>query len=175
MVDPYFARTVTYLCEHNDEGAMGLIVNQPVDVTLTDMLRQLNLVEDEPQSLRGRCVYSGGPVNPERGFVLHSPMGGYNASLSLNSQLMVTTSVDILSALGAEAGPDNFLVTLGYAGWEAGQLEKELTDNTWLVVPADEDFTARLLFDTPPSKRWELACEKLGFDIWQLSSDIGHA
>ncbi|WP_417359492.1 YqgE/AlgH family protein [Gallaecimonas pentaromativorans] len=176
MRDPYFARTVTYLCEHNDEGAMGLVVNHPVNITVTDMLRQLELVEeDEPETLSGRYVFSGGPVNPERGFVIHTPKRGYTASLSLGEELMVTTSVDILSALGGKHGPERFMVTLGYAGWEAGQLEKELADNSWLLVPADGDFATELLFNTPPSKRWQKACEHLGFDIWQLSNDVGHA
>lgn len=176
MRDPLFARTVTYLCEHNDEGAMGLVVNQPVKITVTDMLRQLQLVDDdEPTSLRGRHVFSGGPVNPERGFVIHTPKRGFNASLPLGEHLMVTTSADILSTLGGQQGPAQFIVTLGYAGWEAGQLEKELTDNAWLLVPADPDFSQKLLFDTPPAQRWQMACEHLGFDIWQLSSDVGHA
>ncbi|EKE75694.1 YqgE/AlgH family protein [Gallaecimonas xiamenensis] len=176
MRDPYFARSVTYLCEHNDEGAMGLVVNQPVNITVTDMLRQLKLVEDdEPSELSGRYVFSGGPVNPERGFVIHTSKRGFNASLALGDSLMVTTSIDILSALGANHGPERFMVTLGYAGWEAGQLEKELADNSWLLVPADGGFAEELLFNTPPSQRWQKACERLGFDIWQLSNDVGHA
>ncbi|WKE66181.1 YqgE/AlgH family protein [Gallaecimonas kandeliae] len=177
MRDPFFARSVTYLCEHNDEGAMGLVVNHPVNITLVEMLRQLQLVDEqeEPEQLHGRYVYSGGPVNPERGFVIHSPKRGFNASLELGGDIMVTTSVDILSTLGGDQGPERFMVTLGYAGWEPGQLEKELNDNSWLLVPAEPGFAQELLFNTPPSKRWEKACEELGFDIWHLSNDVGHA
>jgi len=175
--DPYFNKTVTYICEHNDEGAMGLIINLPVNLSLNELLAQL---EDEKESVEQQDehtdkleqrVLSGGPVAQERGFVLHSPQSCWSSSLSLSSDIMITTSKDILLALGTKEAPEHYMVTLGYAGWGPGQLEEELKTNSWLTTPADKD----ILFNTPIEQRWKKATEKLGIDMAHLSSDIGHA
>lgn len=170
LKDSYFDKTVTYICEHNDEGAMGLIINVPVNVTVNDLLDQLE--EDIPKSDNlTQLVLTGGPVSTDRGFVLHSPQNGWSSSLSLSDEVMITTSKDILMALGSEKAPEKFMVTLGYAGWGPGQLEEELQANTWLTTPSDSD----ILFNTPIEQRWQKATEKLGIDIAHLSSDVGHA
>ena len=188
--DPYFNKTVTYICEHNEEGAMGLIVNLPVDITLSSLLKQIEPIEgdgstdtttdvddhentpltDVTHSLE-QLVLTGGPIAQQRGFVLHSAQAGWNSSLSLSEELMITTSKDILLALGTEKAPEKFIVTLGYAGWGPGQLEAELQANSWLTTPADSD----ILFNTPIEQRWKKATEKMGIDIAHLSSEVGHA
>lgn len=177
--DTYFNKTVTYICEHNQDGAMGLIINLPVNLTLHDLLSQLDendLLDqkndgiDQADPLNQR-VLSGGPVSRERGFVLHSPQDCWDKSLSLSPDIMITTSKDILLSLGTKNAPEHFIVTLGYAGWGPGQLEEELKENSWLTTPADKD----ILFNTPIEKRWIRSTEKLGIDIAHLSSDIGHA
>lgn len=170
--DPYFNKTVTYICEHNDNGAMGLIINLPISVTLNDLLSQLegeNDFEDNPNL--SQQVLTGGPVNKDRGFVLHSPQKGWSSSLSLSDDVMITTSKDILLALGTDDAPENYIVTLGYAGWEPGQLEKEMQENAWLNTRADSE----ILFKTPIEDRWKKATEKLGIDVAHLSTDVGHA
>lgn len=170
LKDPFFDRTVTYICEHNDQGAMGLIINVPVNITLSELLSQFDEVETRDNKLE-QLVLSGGPVAPDRGFVLHSPQRGWSSSLALSSDLMITTSKDILLALGTDKAPENYVVTLGYAGWEAGQLEAEILENSWLTTPADTS----ILFSTPYEKRWQKATEKLGIDLAHLSNDVGHA
>jgi putative transcriptional regulator len=181
--DPYFNKTVTYICEHNEEGAMGLIINLPVNLSLSDLLSQLededgNTQEQElkleqknehTDKLEQR-VLSGGPVAQQRGFVLHSPQSCWSSSLALSNEIMITTSKDILMALGTEEAPEQFMVTLGYAGWGPGQLEEELKANSWLTTPADKE----ILFNTPIEQRWKKATEKLGIDIAHLSTDVGH-
>jgi putative transcriptional regulator len=189
----YFNKTVTYICEHNDEGAMGLIINMPVNITLHDLLKQIEendkaktsedkaalASEKKPDSEENIClansleqlVLSGGPISQNRGFVLHRTQSGWKSSLALNDDIMITTSKDILLALGTNKAPEQFVVTLGYAGWGPGQLETELQTNSWLTIDADSD----ILFNTPIEQRWQKATEKLGIDIAHLSSDIGHA
>jgi putative transcriptional regulator len=191
--DDYFNKTVTYICEHNDEGAMGLIINMPVNITLFDLLKQIEendkelanedkstpeaettQVSEESISLDHsleQLVLSGGPISQNRGFVLHRTQPGWSSSLALNDDIMITTSKDILLALGTNKAPEQFMVTLGYAGWGPGQLETELQANSWLTIDADSD----ILFNTPIEQRWQKATEKLGIDIAHLSSDIGHA
>ncbi len=186
--DPYFNKTVTYICEHNEEGAMGLIINLPVNITLSDLLKQIEpdedaeaqVVESSKQDVANasdatnsleQLVLSGGPISQQRGFVLHSSQQGWSSSLALNKEFMITTSKDILLALGTEKAPEQFIVTLGYAGWGPGQLEEELQANSWLTTPVDAD----ILFKTPVEQRWKKATEKLGIDLAHLSSDIGHA
>ncbi|MCO4798274.1 MAG: YqgE/AlgH family protein [Colwelliaceae bacterium] len=170
LKDSYFDKTVTYICEHNDEGAMGLIINLPVSVTVNQLLAQLD--EDLPHNPElGQQVLTGGPVSTDRGFVLHSPQKGWSSSLSLSDDVMITTSKDILIALGSEKAPEKYMVTLGYAGWGPGQLEEEIQANSWLTTPSDND----ILFNTPIEQRWQKAAEKLGVNIAHLSSDIGHA
>lgn len=186
--DPYFNKTVTYICEHNEEGAMGLIINLPVNITLSDLLKQIEPEDDaEAQVVESskedvvnatditnsleQLVLSGGPISQQRGFVLHSSQSGWSSSLALSKELMITTSKDILLALGTQKAPEKFIVTLGYAGWGPGQLEEELQANSWLTTPVDSE----ILFNTPIELRWKKATEKLGIDLAHLSSDIGHA
>lgn len=170
LKDPFFQKTVTYICEHNDDGAMGLIINVPVNITLNELLQQFREQDIELPNLE-QMVLAGGPVSPDRGFVLHSPQPGWSSSLALSSEIMITTSKDILMALGTEKEPENYVVTLGYAGWGAGQLENEILQNSWLTIPADKE----LLFETPYDQRWQKATERLGIDLAHLSSDVGHA
>lgn len=230
--DPYFSKTVTYICEHNSEGAMGLIINLPVNISLLELLKQIDqspvktdnrlstlqheavenrttdddsdhsfsddnemgkapsrasddisekvkaeLIQEinEQSSLENpqlaQPVLSGGPIAQQRGFVLHSPQAGWNSSLSLSDDLMITTSKDILLTLGTAEAPEKYIVTLGYAGWGPGQLEEELQSNSWLTTPVDND----ILFNTPIEMRWKKATEKLGIDLAHLSTDVGHA
>jgi len=170
LKDPFFERSVTYICEHNEEGAMGLVINQPLDITLAGLLKQVD-IEVSNSNLENIQVFAGGPVGTDRGFVLHSPQDGWRSSLQLSDEVMVTTSKDILESFGSERAPANYLLALGFAGWEAGQLEAELGENSWLTIPAD----AGVLFNTPTSERWEKATAKLGIDIWQLSGEAGRA
>ena len=190
MGDPYFNKTVTYICEHNDEGAMGLIINSPVSISLNDLLKQIDeeddstekdeaevierlqdLAKDSLLSTLEQPVLSGGPISQNRGFVLHSTQSGWKSSLALSENIMITTSKDILMALGTEKAPEQFMVTLGYAGWGPGQLEKELQENSWLTIEANSD----IIFNTPIEQRWQKATEMLGIDLAHLSTDIGHA
>jgi len=170
MVDPNFARTLTYICEHNEQGALGLVVNRPIDMTLSGLLDQ---VEIDPQDCRwGQLpVYFGGPVQVDRGFVLHRPAGSWQSTLTVNADIGLTTSKDILEAVAQGGGPDQLLVSLGYSGWAAGQLEQELGQNAWLTVAADAD----VVFNVPPERRFQAAMDLLGIDLTRLSDDVGHA
>lgn len=170
LEDSFFERTLIYVCEHNDKGAMGIVLNIPLDLDLCQLLTQMKL-ENASFSLSGQPVLSGGPVHTDRGFVLHTPMDGFHASQPLTDDLMMTTSLDILSTLGTSAEPKQYVIALGYAGWDAGQLESELKENAWLTVPATPD----IIFDIPVEHKWEEATKMLGFDIWQLSPQVGHA
>jgi len=168
--DSYFNRSVIYVCEHNEDGAMGLIINLPIEMTLNELLAHIEAdVDSNP--VMNQKVLTGGPVSTQRGFVLHSPQKGWKSSLALSSDVMITTSKDILMALGTDQAPEKFLVTLGYAGWDAGQLEEEIQANSWLTTLADKD----ILFNTPIEQRWKKATEMLGIDVAHLSNEIGHA
>lgn len=170
LADEQFGQTVTLLCEHNDEGALGLVVNRPTDLKLADMLSHLGL-ESTALSDAGPPVYWGGPVQPERGFVVHTESGNWEATMAIGESLYVTRSRDILDALAAGRGPERYIVLLGYAGWDAGQLETEILSNAWLNTPADK----QILFGTPTADRWQAATRLLGVDFTQLSAGAGHA
>jgi putative transcriptional regulator len=171
MVDGNFNHTVTLLCEHTPEGAMGLVINRPTTLDLRGMLQHMGL-EAEKLPADPQPVYWGGPVQPERGFVLHDPAEGeWDSTLMLSDSLSVTTSKDILVAIAQGQGPAQFLVTLGYAGWSAGQLEAEILHNSWLNTPVDSG----IVFQTPTASRWEAAARLLGIDVNLLSTDAGHA
>lgn len=171
MADPNFDRTVTYICEHNDDGALGIIVNRPTSLSLGEILVQMDLQITDP-ALAAQPVLQGGPVQPERGFVIHDPGGhGFNSSLTAPDGLMVTTSRDILVALAEGHGPPRAVIALGYAGWGAGQLEAEMSANAWLTVPASAD----IIFSVPFERRWESAAALLGVSIASLSPEAGHA
>jgi putative transcriptional regulator len=170
MGDPNFNETVTYLCKHDAEGALGIIINRPTEMSLGDVFTQLSLQpSDERQS--ARPILSGGPLARDRGFVLHHSNGDYDSTLETGGDVRVTVSPDILSALARGDGPDPVLVALGYAGWAAGQLEAELAANAWLCVPADQT----ILFETPFEQRWAAAVGLLGVDIHQITTYAGHA
>lgn len=174
MQDPHFKRGVVYVCEHNEEGAMGLVINQPIDISIGSMLEQIEVERQlpvkNPNSLEQR-VLNGGPVSEDRGFVLHQPKGGFDSSININEEISVTTSQDILPLLGTCEAPEKFLIALGYAGWSAGQLEQELADNSWLTIEADP----QLIFETPINERWDKAVAKLGINSANLSTEKGHA
>lgn len=169
--ESYFGRTIIYLCEHDDDGAMGLVINKPTELSIAKVLAELNLVDEDDDKLNEQHVMSGGPVQTDRGFILHNDDKQWSSSLKLDDKITVTTSKDILAKLNTEQGPQKFIMTLGYAGWSPGQLEQELADNTWLTLEADPE----LLFNTPIDKCWDKALEKLGVSIDQLSSMSGHA
>ena len=170
MGDPYFAGALTLVCEHNEHGALGLIVNKPIDLTLKDLFSQVGLPLTQPH-LINRPVMFGGPVQMDRGFVLHQPAGSWQSSLLITDDLAFTTSKDILAAVSEGRGPHKLLLTLGYAGWDAGQLENELAQGAWLTVPADPD----IIFDVPSDDRLAAAMKLLGIDPWSLSDEVGHA
>jgi putative transcriptional regulator len=170
MDDPNFSQTVTLVCEHSERGALGIVINRTLPMTLGEVFDQLEL-DGSRLRLGDQPVLRGGPVQTERGFVLHSPAGRYESSLPFSERMHLTTSRDVLDALAAGEGPDNAVIALGYAGWDAGQLEAEMARNAWLTVDADE----RVVFDTPVEQRWSAAARLLGIDLRTLSSDAGHA
>lgn len=169
LQDSHFDRSVTLLCQHNDEGALGLVVNRPTDLRLSTMLDHVDVAHDKLPD--DPIVYWGGPVSPERGFVLHGKPGDWDSCMKIEDDLYLTTSRDVLSALGRGDGPREFLITLGYAGWGSGQLEQELLDNAWLNTP----LSRQILFGLPAAERWLAATQLLGLDISHLASQAGHA
>lgn len=170
MADPHFARSLTYICEHNEKGALGLVVNRPIDMTLKALFEQIDIpLHDD--ACGEWPVYFGGPVQVDRGFVLHRPAGDWQSTLSVNGDIGLTTSRDVLQAVSEGKGPEQILVSLGYAGWAAGQLEQELSQNAWLTVAAEVD----VIFNLPPERRFAAAMELLGVDIARLSDAAGHA
>jgi len=170
LADPNFSKTVTLLCDHNEEGAMGLVINRPLDLDIDVLFDYLN-IKDARKSDHYIPIYQGGPVQTERGFVLHRDVGSWEASLVIDDDIAVTMSQDIIEAIAHNEGPKDFLVTLGYAGWGAGQLENELAANSWLNGPADPS----IVFDTPIEQRWTAAAHHLGVELKNLSTDVGHA
>ena len=170
MVDPYFARSLTLVCEHSDQGALGVVINRPIDMSLQTLFERLSL-ELEPRDLHEMPVYFGGPVQTDRGFVLHTPVGPWSSTLSVSSQVGMTTSRDILEAVGGGSGPQRLMVTLGYSGWAAGQLEHEIKQNAWLTVPAAD----QIIFDLPAEERLPAAMPLLGVAYASLSDEAGHA
>ncbi|MDA3876605.1 MAG: YqgE/AlgH family protein [Halothiobacillus sp.] len=170
VLDPNFSHGVTYVCEHNEEGAMGITINRPLDVTLGDILDHMKITCTNP-AVRNRPVFMGGPVAMERGFVLHTPHGGWESTLEVTEKIGLTTSKDILQALADGAGPARAVIALGYSGWSAGQIESEIAENTWLTV----DATAELIFDQPITERWATAARTLGIDMNLVSGEAGHA
>ncbi len=170
MADPRFANTLTYVCEHNKDGALGIVINRPIDMTLSSLFDQINVpLNNNP--LGGAPVHFGGPVQIDRGFVLHRPLGNWQSTLAISDDLGLTTSKDVLEALARGEGPKDVFVSLGYAGWSAGQLEQELAQNAWLTVEANAD----VLFDVPPEQRLPAAMSLLGIDFARLSEGAGHA
>ncbi|MDY6944348.1 MAG: YqgE/AlgH family protein [Pseudomonadota bacterium] len=170
MTDGNFSQTVTFIWEHNADGALGIIINRPLQMRLLDVFEQLKM--PTAPGVRGhQQVLQGGPVQTDRGFVVHQVGGQWEHTRQVSPRLQVTTSPDILNAMARGSGPDTALVALGYAGWSAGQLETELAQNAWLTAPADE----RILFDTPYEQRWRAAGRLLGVDLATISDQVGHA
>ena len=170
LTDPSFFQTVTYICEHNEKGATGIIVNRPMGVSLKDVFAQMN-IQITDNSINKTPVLYGGPMHQERGFVIHRPFGKWRSTLNISDEICVTTSQDVLEAIAQGKGPKEFLIALGYASWTDAQLESEIAANSWLNATASTD----LLFHTEFSERWVQAAKLIGVDINEISSDIGHA
>lgn len=179
MADETFAKSVIYLCEHSERGALGLVINKPSEINIQNLFDKVELPL-ERKDLKDEPVFQGGPVQIERGFVLHEPIFGespapdepvYASTMSIPGGLEMTTSKDVLEALSTGAGPRRVLVSLGYAAWGEGQLETEIVENSWLTVSADR----AIIFDTPVSQRYDKALSLLGLQSWMLSPEAGHS
>jgi putative transcriptional regulator len=170
MADPHFSRTLTLICEHSEKGAIGLVINKPIDVSLGNLFEQVD-IDLQDEALRMETVYFGGPVLVDRGFVLHQPLSDWHSTLKINDDTGLTTSKDILEAMATGNGPGRILVTLGYAGWAPGQLEDEIKRNGWLSVAAN----SRIIFDMPAERRLDAAMGLLGLNYGNLSDVAGHA
>ncbi|MBU1689971.1 MAG: YqgE/AlgH family protein [Gammaproteobacteria bacterium] len=170
MTDPYFAKSLTYVCEHTEQGALGVVINKPIEMTVKMLLDQIG-IELESEEHAEELVHFGGPVQMDRGFVLHQPVGEWLSTMAVNENVGLTTSKDILEAVGRGQGPYKLLTSLGYAGWAAGQLEQELAQNAWLTVPA----SAAIIFDLPWEQRLPAAMQLLGVDLASLADEAGHA
>jgi putative transcriptional regulator len=170
MVDSNFTGSVTLLCQHNEAGAIGITINRLSNFTLGEIFFQLQ-IDCGNDSIRNNPVLEGGPVAADRGFVLHSPLEGYESSMDVGQEIMVTTSRDVLADIASGSGPDKYIVALGYAGWGGGQLEGEMLANAWLSVSADTD----IVFDLPVPSRFDEALGRLGIKIDRLHSEAGHA
>jgi putative transcriptional regulator len=169
MVDPNFNGTLTYICDHSDQGALGVVINKPIDLDLSTLFEQIGL--SLPEGLHDNVVYFGGPVQTERGFVLHTPPLTFSSTLTVHDEVSLTSSKDVLEAVSQGTGPEKFMVSLGYAGWAAGQLEDEIKQNAWLSVSADP----QVIFDLAPEERLPAAMKLLGIDFASLSEEAGHA
>ena len=171
LADPNFSHSVTLVCEHTERGALGIVINRPLEMKMAQVFEQLALVTADLQ-LREMPVLSGGPVQRDRGFVLHRPgPSDWESTLSVSDSLHVTTSRDVLAALAQGSGPSQAVVALGYAGWDAGQLEEEVRQNAWLTVPCDDT----LIFDLPFEQRWHAAARLLGVELSRISLQAGRA
>lgn len=170
LLDENFTQSVTYICEHDENGTFGIIINRESDISLEDVMAQMQIPHTTSATTKKK-VYTGGPVQENRGFILHHPVGNWDSSLVVNDSIALTTSKDILQAIANNSGPDNNIIALGYAGWGPGQLEGELAANAWLSCPADE----QIIFNTPVENRWQAAADLLGVDLKLISNDPGHA
>ena len=170
LTDRDFSHTVTYLCQHSSEGAIGIIINRPMTMKLGDIFAQMNIDATSLASVNSP-VYMGGPVQPERGFVIHNRCEqNWDSSLLISDSVSLTSSRDILEAISKGEGPVHYLIALGYAGWGAGQLEKEMIENAWLHTPYAES----ILYHTPVSERWNQAANLIGININLLANVAGH-
>lgn len=167
--DPWFNQSVTYIFEHNEEGASGIVLSDPIDMSLDQVFEQLSL--PIPTGAMQQQVMRGGPVEAERGFVLHRGQASFDASAAISDEVMLTTSRDLLEAVSRGEGPEHMLLALGRAGWAGGQLEREIAENTWLTAPVE----LSIVFELPPEQRWQAAVALLGIDPAQLAPDAGHA
>ena len=169
LEDENFDHSVTLLCEHSDDGAIGLVINRPIELTFSEMMGQMGFEFDQADA--ERQIFWGGPVQPERGFVVHRAPATWESCMQVADNLYITTSRDILRAIGLGEGPKEYFIALGYAGWSAGQLESEMLNNAWLNTPVDQ----AILFNTPARDRWQAATRLLGVDVTQISTGAGHS
>ena len=169
LADPNFFHTVTYLCQHNQEGALGIVINRSAEMKLGDIFKQMNIRATSLYAAE-TPVFAGGPVQQERGFVLHTTGVGWDATMAISESISLTTSRDVIEAIAAGKGPEHYLIALGYAGWGEGQLEQEILANAWLNTP----YSKHVLFDTPINLRWQAAAGQIGIDINQLTTPAGH-
>jgi putative transcriptional regulator len=170
LSDPNFHHTATLICEHNEDGALGIIINRPLGINLGDILDHMD-IKASSGTIAAQPVYMGGPVQGDRGFVLHEPLGNWDSTLKVTENTGVTSSRDILEAIACGTGPEKSFITLGYAGWGPGQLEQEIAANAWLSGPA----STRIVFDIPYEQRWEAAAALIGVNLKLLSGEAGHA
>jgi len=171
MEDENFTRSLVYICEHSEKGAMGLVINRANSIAFTDILPQLDISDTNITEV-DQTIFTGGPVQPEHGFVLHTPLDNkeWKSSIRVSEDLCLTTSSDVINDIAHSAGPEHSLIALGYAGWGPGQLEQELADNSWLCCPFDAD----IVFNMAPEDRFQAAADSLGIDINLISTKIGH-
>ncbi len=170
LSDSQFSHTVSYLCQHNEEGALAIVINRPTEMRLGDIFDQMNITATS-ENIKNSPVFAGGPVQLERGFIIHNKFDGtWDSSISISDTTCLTSSRDILEAIAEDKGPDKFLVALGCSGWGAGQLEQEIIDNAWLNTPCEEN----VLYETPVNQRWVTAANQIGVDITQLTAPAGH-
>lgn len=170
MHDPNFANTLIYLCEHSKNGALGIIITRPLEMTLFNLFEKIE-IDHSDSPLKNVPVYFGGPIQIERGFVLHRPLGNWQNTLKITDNIGLTSSRDILNAIGSKMQAQNLLVALGYTGWTQGQLELELMQNAWLPLPADEN----IIFNVPAMQKRQKALSKMGVDFSQFGNGAGHA
>lgn len=175
MTDPYFSKTLTFICTHNQDGAMGVVINRPIELDVASLFKQMKL-EIEFSPFLENPLYFGGPVQQERGFILHTPYTEYNSTLTVNNSIALTTSKDILEAAAQHNAPEKMLIALGYAGWTAGQLEDEMAHNAWLNLETPQiNALHALIFDTPNTDKFDLAMRMMGLNLANLSEVAGHA
>lgn len=175
MTDPRFSQTITFICTHNEDGAMGIVLNRPSEHNVADLLTQIKL-DPKPAPFLNNPIFEGGPVQQDRGFVLHIPNQEYDSTILINEALSLTTSKDILEAAANNQAPEKMMIALGYAGWSAGQLEEEMGDNAWLnLAPAEHNALHQIIFDEPPANRFTLGLTMMGLNLSNLSDVAGHA
>jgi len=175
MTDPYFSKTLTYICTHNSDGAMGVVINRPIELNVASLFKQMKL-EIEFSTFLEKPLHFGGPVQQERGFILHTPHAEYNSTLLVNNSIALTTSKDILEAAANHDAPEKMLIALGYAGWTAGQLEDEISKNAWLNMETQQlNELHALIFDAPNDDKFDLAMRMMGLNLANLSDIAGHA
>jgi putative transcriptional regulator len=170
LIEPIFHHTVTYLCQHTKEGALGIVINRSADMKLGEIFKQMD-IQVSSLAAAETPVFSGGPVQQDRGFVVHTACGDWDMTLPVSEDISLTTSRDVIEAIAAGEGPKQYLIALGYAGWSEGQLEKEILGNSWLNTPCAK----QILFETPVSQRWSAAASQIGIDINQLTMPAGHS
>ena len=173
LQDPLFKRSVVYICEHNEDGAMGIIINKPMEnLTVEGVLKKLKITPPSAPDIRlDKPVFTGGPMAEDRGFILHSAQRAFTSTIRISDNTMLTTSRDVLEVIGTPEQPEEMLVTLGYCAWDKDQLEEEVLENAWLTISANSN----ILFHTPIAERWREAAKSIGVDIHNLISEAGHA